>query len=127
MNVSMSPSAVVTISSRSTMGRVCQETCTSSARRRDPLADRCDTPWAYFDHPTSPPLIDHSDRRIAMSAPDPDAAYAVLREADPEVMDRDQLADVVRHCAQLVAWTDSVKVRATRRLRALADEGRAEA
>ena len=37
-----------------------------------------------------------------MSSPDPDAAFAVLRDADPEVMDRDQLAGVTRHIAQLI-------------------------
>jgi hypothetical protein len=62
-----------------------------------------------------------------MSPPDPDAVFTALRTADTDVMDRDELAAVVRQCAQIVAWADSVKVRATRRLRALADEGRAEA
>ena len=62
-----------------------------------------------------------------MSAPDPDAVFAVLRSADPEVMDRDQLAVVVRQIAQLSSWVDSVKVRVTRRQRQLAEEGRGEA
>ena len=62
-----------------------------------------------------------------MSPPAPDVALAALRTADPDVMDRDELAVVVKHCAQIVSWADAVKVRATRRLRALADEGRAEA
>jgi len=62
-----------------------------------------------------------------MSTSDPDAVFAALRGADPDVMDRDELAVVVKQCAQIVSWADSVKVRATRRLRALADEGRAEA
>ena len=31
-----------------------------------------------------------------MSPPDPDTAFAVLRAADPEVMDRDQLARPVQ-------------------------------
>jgi hypothetical protein len=61
-----------------------------------------------------------------MSRPDPDAAFAVLRDADPEVMDRDQLAEVTKHIAQLTSWVDSVKVRVTRRQRALAEQGRAE-
>ena len=60
------------------------------------------------------------------SPPDPDAVFSALRGADPDVMDRDELAVVVKQCAQIVSWADSVKVRATRRLRALADEGRAE-
>jgi hypothetical protein len=58
---------------------------------------------------------------------DPDAAYAALRAADPDVMDRDALASVAKQIAQLTSWVDSVKVRVTRRQRALADEGRAEA
>ena len=62
-----------------------------------------------------------------MSRSDPDAVFAALRGADPDVMDRDQLAIVVRQCAQLASWVDAVKVRATRRQRVLADEGRAEA
>ena len=61
-----------------------------------------------------------------MSPPDPDTAFAVLRAADPEVMDRDQLAEVTKHIAQLTSWVDSVKVRVTRRQRALAEQGRAE-
>src|SRR6187431_2661677 len=62
-----------------------------------------------------------------MSPPDPDAVFAALRAADPDVMDRDELALVVKRCALIVSWADSVKVRATRRLRTLAEEGRAEA
>ena len=61
-----------------------------------------------------------------MSPPDPDAAFAVLRAADPEVMDRDQLAEVAKHIAQPTSWVDSVQVRVTRRQRALAEQGRAE-
>ena len=62
-----------------------------------------------------------------MSPPDPDAVFAVLRAADPEVMDRDQLAEVARQIAQLTSWVDSVRVRVTRRQRALAEQGRGEA
>ena len=62
-----------------------------------------------------------------MSSCDLDAVLVALRAADPDVMDRDELAVVIRRCAQLVSWADSVKVRATRRLRALAEQGRAEA
>src|SRR5687768_4708691 len=62
-----------------------------------------------------------------MSPPDPDAVFAVLRAADPEVMDRDELAAVTKHIAQLTSWVDSVKVRVTRRQRELADQGRGEA
>ena len=56
-----------------------------------------------------------------MSTTDPDAVFVALRAADPDVMDRDQLAIVVRQCAQLASWVDAVKVRATRRQRVLAD------
>src|SRR4051794_27209855 len=66
----------------------------SSSKARIRPGGRCHTPWSYFDHPASPPLIDHSDWRIVMSPPDCDAVFAVLREADPEVMDRDQLAEL---------------------------------
>jgi hypothetical protein len=62
-----------------------------------------------------------------MSPPDPDAVFAVLRSADPEVMDRDQLAVVAKQIAQLSSWVDSVKVRVTRRQRQLAEAGRGEA
>ena len=62
-----------------------------------------------------------------MTTSDPNAVFAALRDADPDVMDRDELAAVVKQCAQLASWIDSVKVRVTRRQRALADAGRAEA
>ncbi len=62
-----------------------------------------------------------------MSPPDPDTAFAVLRAADPEVMDRDQLAELATRLKTHRAWIDSLQVRITRRQRALADEGRAEA
>jgi hypothetical protein len=55
-----------------------------------------------------------------------DAAYAALGEADPDVMDRDELAALTRDIARVRAWCDSVQVRVTRRQRALAAEGRAE-
>ncbi len=61
------------------------------------------------------------------SPPDPDAAFAVLRHADPEVMDRDDLAELAKLLKAQRAWLDSIQVRITRRQRALADEGRAEA
>jgi len=62
-----------------------------------------------------------------MSPPDPDATYAALREADPDVMDRDDLAELAKRLAAHRAWCDSLQVRITRRQRQLADEGRAEA
>src|SRR3954453_20358657 len=39
----------------------------ASSRAPSPVGVGCYTPWSYFDHPTSPPLIDHSDWRIVMS------------------------------------------------------------
>ncbi len=62
-----------------------------------------------------------------MRTPDPDAAFAALRAAEPDVMDRDQLASVTEQIAQLTAWVDAVKVRVTRRQRQLAEQGRGEA
>lgn len=62
-----------------------------------------------------------------MSPPDPDALFAALRHADPEVMDRDALAELASVVKSQRAWLDSLQVRITRRQRALADQGRAEA
>ncbi len=53
-----------------------------------------------------------------MRTPDPDAAFAALRVAEPDVMDRDELASVAEQIAALKAWVDAVKVRVTRRQRA---------
>jgi hypothetical protein len=61
-----------------------------------------------------------------MSA-DPDAAFAALRAAEPDLLDRDGLAVLTQQIAQLTSWIDSVRVRVTRRQRELADEGRGEA
>ena len=58
---------------------------------------------------------------------DTDGAYAALRAADPDVMDRDELVEYIRDVASLKSWCDSLNVRATRRQRKLASEGRAEA
>ncbi len=55
-----------------------------------------------------------------------DATVTALREADPDVMDRDELAALTRDVASVKAWCDSILVRVTRRQRALAAEGRAE-
>ena len=52
--------------------------------------------------------------------------FAVLRGADPEVMDRDELAGLAKQLAAHRAWCDSLQVRITRRQRALAEQGRAE-
>ena len=61
------------------------------------------------------------------SPPDPDAVFAVLRGADPDVMDRDDLARVAGLIKTQRAWLDSLQVRITRRQRALAEQGRGEA
>ncbi len=61
-----------------------------------------------------------------MSPPDTDTVFAVLRAADPDVMDRDELAEVTGQLAQLEAWCSAFKVRVARRQRHLAAEGRAE-
>ena len=63
----------------------------------------------------------------AGNEPDTQRNHAALRDADPDAMDRDELAVVAKQIAQLASWLDSVKVKVTRRQRALADEGRAEA
>ena len=62
-----------------------------------------------------------------MSHPNPDTVYAALRDADPDVMDRDDFAEFTKQLAVHRAWCDSLQVRVTRRQRALADKGRAEA
>ena len=49
----------------------------------------------------------------------------MLRAADPDVMDGDELAHLTSQIAQLRGWCDALQVRATRRQRHLADEGRA--
>ena len=61
-----------------------------------------------------------------MSPPDTDTVYAALREADPDVMDRDELALLTGQLATHQAWCEALKVRVTRRQRHLADQGRAE-
>src|SRR3954453_16093281 len=63
---------------------------------------------------------------MAVSA-DTSAVFAVLCVADPDLMDRDQLAVYVKQVASMRAWCDSLNVRATRRQRLLNTEGRAEA
>ena len=60
-------------------------------------------------------------------SPDTDAVYAALREADPDVMDRDEIAAFIKQVASLKAWCESLTVRGTRRQRHLAAEGRGEA
>ncbi len=63
---------------------------------------------------------------MAVSADTP-VVFAVLCAADPDVMDRDQLAVYVKQVASMRAWCDSLDVRATRRQRQLNSEGRGEA
>jgi hypothetical protein len=55
----------------------------------------------------------------------PDEVYAAVRDTDPDVLDADGLAVLLRQFAELRAWCDARQVRATRRQRALAAEGRA--
>ncbi len=54
-----------------------------------------------------------------------DAFEAVLA-ADPDVVERDELADLVASASRVRAMLDGFDVRCARRSRALADEGRAE-
>ena len=61
-----------------------------------------------------------------MSPPDTDTVFAVLRSADPDVMDRDELAEMTSQLATHRAWCDALQVRIARRQRQLAAEGRAE-
>jgi hypothetical protein len=58
--------------------------------------------------------------------PDPVAVCVAIRDGDPDVMDRDQLAEHTRQIAALRAWCESQQTRVVRRQRALAVEGRAE-
>ena len=39
-----------------------------------------------------------------MRVSDPDVVFAALRAAEPDVMDRDQLASVTEQIAELTAW-----------------------
>lgn len=61
-----------------------------------------------------------------MSPPDTDSLFGALCAADPDVMDSEELAVLTGQIAQLKSWCDSLQVRATRRQRALAAEGRAD-
>jgi hypothetical protein len=55
----------------------------------------------------------------------PDEVYAAIRDTDPDVLDGDGLDDYTRLVARLMAWCEARHVRATRRRRNLAAEGRA--
>jgi hypothetical protein len=59
-----------------------------------------------------------------MTSP-PDAVYAEVRDTDPDVLDADGLDRYTSRIAELKAWCDARQVRATRRQRVLAGEGRA--
>jgi hypothetical protein len=59
-----------------------------------------------------------------MNSP-PDAVYAQVRDTDPDVLEADELDSYTSMVAELKAWCDARQVRATRRQRALAAEGRA--
>jgi hypothetical protein len=59
-----------------------------------------------------------------MNSP-PDVVYAEVRDTDPETLDSGELDAYVRRVAELRAWCDARQVRATRRQRRLAAEGRA--
>jgi hypothetical protein len=54
-----------------------------------------------------------------------DAVYAQVRDTDPETLDSEGLDDYLARVAELKAWCDARQVRATRRQRRLAEEGRA--
>jgi hypothetical protein len=62
-----------------------------------------------------------------MPTTDADTLFAALRTADPDVMDREELALTMTQVAQLTSWLESVRVRVTRRQRQLAGDGRGEA
>lgn len=59
-----------------------------------------------------------------MNSP-PDAVYAEVRDTDPDTLDSVELDAYLRRVAELRAWCDARQVRATRRQRQLAAEGRA--
>jgi hypothetical protein len=72
-----------------------------------------------------PQSFPSDDWRQLMSPCDTDT-FAVLCAADPDVMDRDQLADLTGQLAAHQAWCDALEVRITRRQRQLAADGHAE-
>jgi len=55
------------------------------------------------------------------------AAFEALRLADPDVMERDDLVDFVSLVRQVMSWCRAQEMRASRRTRELAEQGRAEA
>lgn len=59
-----------------------------------------------------------------MNSP-PDDVYAAVRDTDPDVLGADELDVLTQQIAALEAWCDARQVRATRRQRQLAADGRA--
>ncbi len=53
-------------------------------------------------------------------------AFEALLAADPDVVERDELADLIASASRVRAMLDGFDVKCARRSRALADEGRAE-
>jgi hypothetical protein len=62
-----------------------------------------------------------------VQVPDLQVVFAALQAADPDVMERDELAVLTAQIAQHKAWCEALQVRVTRRQRQLAEQGRAEA
>ena len=54
------------------------------------------------------------------------ATVALLLAAEPDVAERDEVAEIVRHARQVQSWLDSVNVACARRTRELASSGKAE-
>jgi hypothetical protein len=52
---------------------------------------------------------------------------ASLLQADPDVADREQVGEMIRHAGMVRGWVDAADVRLARRLRELQAEGRSEA
>ncbi len=69
--------------------------------------------------PTSPPVRFTCDWRCVMQVSDPDVVFAALRVAEPDVMERDELAVLTTQIAAHKAWCESLQVRVTRRQRAV--------
>jgi hypothetical protein len=59
--------------------------------------------------------------------PDVRSVFAALHVLEPDLLDRDGVAEAMRQVAQIKAWADSVQVRLTRRAAALAEAGQSEA
>lgn len=55
----------------------------------------------------------------------PAAAFAAVRAADPDAMSRDELGEHLQRLRAVRAWVDAAEIRATRRSRQLAADGKA--